>query len=497
MDPGFFAGIQPLLWRRIVTDSRIPPVFLRGPWNDWPLKRIFAGITVLVLVFFTVILGLGIRQYLLYNQCLQAVNASDRLLFHFTTIKDHLNESLILANKVDLRALTNELQTLEKEVADLKNNVLVPDGLSTMLPSRGDLLGLEVQLRSIQEDPQKKGQETVTLVRALSRTNAGLQQFRFGLSDHTQRILLGLHKIIAGALGLIVVLSCTLLFLFNRSLSAPILALCRMPGAGQTSKPCTVNTLMNQITRLESLAQQPPTQVDREPAGPEALVRQAHCFRHSVLGLMHAEFGSELTNSLNGILNYTQSLIDVEGEAKGDQLRAGILPRLMQEEKKTAELVSTWQKVGQWQPSRPSSIALDRLFSQLKQMLEKGLRAESITLVFPDRVTAEALVPAGDLWLTLLTLIDQGRRALNKEPASHTTPKQIRITLAASANKNQPLSLQLENTSGTWLQGDQLLWPDRPFCAQLLQMHQGSLSEQAMENQIQLILTVPCRNMGL
>jgi len=208
--------------------------FLPGPWNDWPLQRIFPLITGLVLIFLTLVLALGLRQYLFYNQCRQAVAASDRLLFQFTSIKDHLNESLVLVETVNLRDLSDELQLLEKELGHLTDNILVPEGLKARLPARVELIGLEVQLRAIQEHPQEKGQETVALVRSLNRINIGLQQFRFGLGDHTQQILLGLHKIIAGALGLIVVLSCSLLFWLNRSLTGPILGLCRLSGGGRS-----------------------------------------------------------------------------------------------------------------------------------------------------------------------------------------------------------------------------------------------------------------------
>ena len=85
---------------------------------------------------------------------------------------------------------------------------------------------------------------------------------------------------------------------------------------------------------------------------------------------MGVELASELTNRLNGILNYTQSVIDVEGKEQGPQLRGDILPLLMHEEKKAAELVGIVQQVGHWQAGRPSSISLQRMFTQLSLLLE-------------------------------------------------------------------------------------------------------------------------------
>ena len=474
-----------------MTDSTNRIKSPQGPWSNWPLQRIFQSITGLVLVFFTLILILGVRQYLLYDQCRLAVSTSDRLLFQFTTIKDHLNESLIQGQEINLRKLSDELQLLDKEVAHLGAGILVPEGLKPSLPSRVDLIGLEVQLRSIQEQPKEKNQEIVTLVRALSGINVGLQQFRFGLGDHTQRILLGLHKIIAGALGLVVVLSSTLLYLLNQSLTAPILALCRVSGLEQGER-CSIKALTEQIERLLEEANNQP------PAAPadgllENLHQRAHRFRSTVLGVMGAELASELTNRLNGILNYTQTLIDVEGKERGPQLRGDILPLLMHEEKKAAELVSIVQRVGHWQPAHPSSVPLQQLFAQLLLLQEKILRAESITLEVPTDNRCEALVPAGDLWLVLLTLINQGRHSLRLNGADSKPPKRITV-LAEPMDQQGTIRLLLSNSNGTWLEGDNTLWPDRSFCTQLLQEHRGTLHELTKGAHLQLILEFPCRS---
>jgi hypothetical protein len=445
----------------------------------------------LVLIFFTVVLVLGARQYLLYNQCRQAVAASDRLLFQFTTIKDHLNESVARTAEINLRTLSDELQLLDKEVSYLAADALVPEGLKPLLPSRVDLIGLEVKLRSIQEQPQEKNSETVALVRSLSGINVGLQQFRFGLGDHTQDILLGLHKIIIGALGLIVALSCTLLYLMNYSLATPILALCRLSGRGDGGA-CSINTINHQIEQLEQLASMPQVVAPTEETVADDVYQQAHRFRCSVLGVVGTELTNELTNLLNGILNYTQTLIDVEGQEEGLKLRGDILPLLVHEGKKAADLVGIIQRVGHCQPARPSSIPLQRLFHQLTQLLEKTLRAESITLDLPIDTRYEALVPAGDLWLVVLTLINQGRGALNLGDASSRSAKLISIVVEG-INQNQQLCLQLHNSTGTWLENEGSLWPDRAFCTQLLQLHQAELHELHQDAQVLLELRLPCR----
>lgn len=441
-----------------------------------------------MLVFFSVILILGVRQYLLYNKCQQAVAAGDRLLFQFTAVKDHLNESLVKGQEIHLQNLNKELQLLNEDVGQLSANLLVPEGLKGALPSRVDLVGIEVKLRSIQEQTEGNDQETVALIRTLGEINLGLQQFRFGLGDHTQRILLGLHKIIAGALALMVVLSCTLLYRLNQSLTEPLLALCDASGV-ENGERCSFMALIEQIERLQKQAnEQVSAEVKIEPKDP---IVQAQLYRSTVLGIVGTELANELTNRVNGILNYTQTLVDVEGKEEGPQLRNDILPLLLHEEQRAAELVGIVQRVGQWQPTRPSSISLQRIFRQLALLLDTTLRAESVTLELPTDAQSEALIPAGDLWLILLTLIDQGRRALKNMSAPPDSGKQIHLLLEPTGDSGT-VRLLLSNSSGGWAAGDPLLWPDRVLCMQLLQQHQASLEEQVKGAKLTLIMTLPC-----
>ena len=329
----------------------------------------------------------------------------------------------------------------------------------------------------------------MALIRTLGEMNLGLQQFRFGLGDHTQRILLGLHKIIAGALGLMVVLSCTLLYRLNQSLTEPLMALCDASGV-ENGVSCSFIALVEKIEWLQQQANQQPTApVLQEPQDPAL---QAQRYRSTVHGLMGTELASELTNRINGVLNYTQTLIDVEGQEEGQQLRNDILPLLLHEEKRAAEMVGIMQRVGQWQPTRPSSISLERLFSQLLLLLDKPLRAESITLDVPLKTPIEALVPAGDLWLILVSFIDQGRRALKKVNNEDSSPKTILLRLESTAQA-KTVRLEVSNSSGNWIEGDPILWPERAFCQQLLLHHNATFDEEVKGTIRTLLIELPCR----
>jgi hypothetical protein len=471
-------------------------------WAHQPLNRIFVGITAMVVVFLALVLALGVRQYLLYHQCQQAVATSDHLLFKFTAIKDHLNESLILMQDINLQVFNGELQNLEKEAEALTGNILVPEGLKAALPSRLDLVGLEVRLRSIQDQRADKTKETAELARSLNGININLQQFRFHFTDYTQTILLGLHKIIGGALGLIVALTCTLLFLLNRHLAEPILNLCRLtaPRAreGEGNNPeCSLHTLIGRITgQLAGTDDQARTSDGVNLSDPSTLQREAIRYRYTITGCISSDLASKLTNSINGVINYTQTLVDIDQQDGYRQQAAHLYQALVKEVQKTADLVALLQRVGQWQSASASSVSLKTLFQMLALVLDKPLRADSIVLNLPVDCPHEVAMNAGDLWLVLLTLVHQGRHALNRIVPDKQTEKWLRLECSTLPGDKRRLTITLTNSAAAWDDegsGD-LIWPSRTFCTHLLHRHQVELTTSKVTEGSHLILDLPCRN---
>ena len=469
-------------------------------WAGLPLNRLFATITAVVLVCLCIVIALGIRQYLLYSRCQQAVAASDRLLFQFTSIKGHLNESLILGAEVNLQKLNNELQQLEGEADGLHRNLLVPEGLKPSLLSRVDLVNLEVRLRAVQERPQEKVREAAELVRALNSTNIGLQQFRLHLSDHTQNILLGLHKIIAGALGLIVALTCSLLFLLNHHLAAPMLRLCALTAReGETGEggreACSLQELTERVGALLARGDSAPDGEIAGRTGPEELQRRAVCFRYAAAGSIGSEMTSEINNIINGVINYTQTLIDLDARGDSGARSEPLYQSLLKEEKKIVDLSAAMQRLGQGPSSRQGS-SLSSLFKALSLILDKPLRAESIVLVVPAECQGEVSVPGGDLWLVLLTLVQQGRRALKRVLPGRQQEKSLRIDCAPDETKGGRVTLTLVNSAACWDEESGTAapaWPTQPFCVELLRLHGASLTTVATAEGTRLQLELPVR----
>ncbi|WP_028585994.1 hypothetical protein [Desulfogranum mediterraneum] len=226
--------------------------------SSLPLKRFFPAVTGCIFILFMVVLALGARQYLLYQQCSQAVEASDRLLFNYTALQKYISESLVSDTQMNLSRLRDELNTLNTSTNSLRKSILIKDALKSSLVSRNELVTLLTDLQKLEDQKTRPLQSQLALIKKLNTVSQRLQDFRLSLSDHTQAILQGLHSFIIGILALLFVISCSLLFTINRSLGRPLTRLCSLfqqarygPDQSPTSaKAISMDRLVVQIRGL-------------------------------------------------------------------------------------------------------------------------------------------------------------------------------------------------------------------------------------------------------
>lgn len=191
-----------------------------------PLRKTLlasSGIAILLLLAVSI---LGVRQYLLYQHCEQVVTTSQQLLFQFSTIKEHINETLLTRKELGFKNLRAEIEELNVVIARIRDDILIPEEFKYGLINQTDLIGLVVKLRTLQEAADTPSADQLTaLTTSLRFLHGRIDQFHQGLSSYTQALLLGLHKTVVGSLALVIFVVTTLLFLMNRSISNPILRL--------------------------------------------------------------------------------------------------------------------------------------------------------------------------------------------------------------------------------------------------------------------------------
>jgi hypothetical protein len=195
--------------------------------HNLELKMVFQLIVGIVIVLLVAITALGTKQYFLYKHCRQTVFLSNQLLFGFTSIKEHISETLLTGGKVDLQEISREIQGFDGQIKKIGDDILIPEELKASFISQVDMVSLVVQLRAVQGSEQPSPEKMATLAASLRSVSGRLLKFHEVLSAYTQSLLLGLHRVVVGTLALVVFVVCSMLFFMHRYISEPILKLYR------------------------------------------------------------------------------------------------------------------------------------------------------------------------------------------------------------------------------------------------------------------------------
>ena len=188
---------------------------------------VFQIIVGVVIVFLVAITALGVKQYFLYQHCTETVSLSNQLLFGFTSIKEHISETLLTGGRVNIQEVSREIQGFDGQIKKIGDDILIPEELKASFISQVDMVSLVVQLRAVQGSEEQDPQKMATLAASLRSVSGRLLKFHEVLSAYTQSLLLGLHRVVVGTLALVVFVVCSMLFFMHRYISEPILKLYR------------------------------------------------------------------------------------------------------------------------------------------------------------------------------------------------------------------------------------------------------------------------------
>ncbi|MBC8209003.1 MAG: hypothetical protein H8E79_07540 [Desulfobulbaceae bacterium] len=201
---------------------------LQGLLFNQPLNRLFQIISIAAIILLAATIVLGIKQHFLYKHCDQMISKSERMLFQFTTLKEHINDTLITHKKLNIKELSIEIEALKEHLDVISDDLLIPADFKMALISEVDLVGLAVALRGLDSNTENSvAMQLSPLSQRLTTLSSRLTHFHKTLTTYTQGLLLGLHKIIIGSLAMVIFLISLLLFIVNRSIAKPIYDLCR------------------------------------------------------------------------------------------------------------------------------------------------------------------------------------------------------------------------------------------------------------------------------
>ncbi|MEN8251931.1 MAG: hypothetical protein ABFS32_23625, partial [Bacteroidota bacterium] len=300
------------------------------------LKKIFSLFTFATIGLLLVVIFFAGKQYLLYRQCDTLVNSSQHLLFQFTGIKEHINEILLQGNSLNNAEIIHEIKTLDGDLSVILEDVLIPEEFKLNFISQVDLVNLTVAIRSIKSsetipDPRQVEKLTTQLRTILSKLTA----FNQLISRYTQKQLLGLHRALVGLLAMIIAMVSIMLMVINQYVTSPILSYCRSIFPKEKDS-ITLFTLHKAIKNMAVNS----NQIAAVETNNKNIDEMSRLYRNSSIGNLLGGISNELTNRANGIINYTQALLDLSIELKLDHDSDVLLKKLFIEEKKMAELIS-------------------------------------------------------------------------------------------------------------------------------------------------------------
>ena len=224
------------------------------------LRKLFPIMTSIVILLLAAITTLGIKQYLLYRHCEEILSRSNQIIFQFTSIKEHINDSLVAGKTINIQETSQEFLGFDKDLKEIVDDILIPEEFKLSFISQVDLMGLVVQLRAIKDNISSPSPEQpAQLTASLRSINNRLHAFHNLLSGYTRSLLLGLYKVIVGTLALIIFFTSTMLLLINRFIAVPIVELCstvdnavgedRNSSWKTSTLPASVHSLTSFITK--------------------------------------------------------------------------------------------------------------------------------------------------------------------------------------------------------------------------------------------------------
>ena len=170
------------------------------------------------------LLGLGIRQYQLYRNHVEVSQQTERLIFQFFIIREHVTENLLEGQYAGLAPVGAELEELNRNLVSVIGNRFIDDHYKLTLANAIDLPGLVLLVRKISAGPVRPEQlrQLNTEIRTLGER---LMLFDRVLVEHGKRELISFQNVVIGALAMVVSLVIVLLLFFQRRLIAPLLDL--------------------------------------------------------------------------------------------------------------------------------------------------------------------------------------------------------------------------------------------------------------------------------
>ncbi len=489
-----------------------------------PLKSITYSIYFVVFIAMGVLISMGIRQYQLYHVHESVISQTERLIFQYSIIREHVSDALLGGEESQLSGISSEMEKLNNNLSDILADTNINDEYKLSFLNSIDLPGIILLLRKI-EGGSNNLENIRTVNRDMRTLGERLILFDRVLVGNAKQKLIAFQNIIIGSAGLIVFLLVTVLALFHRKLIIPILQLIKQSAETITGKTkpvqenypshevnrlaTTMNTLIRQEDELRiqmqrlsedlSSEHEKSTQLEQELSVEKnkkaEMVRVSHL---AVLGEVTTGIAHEVNNFSNGIINYAQVLADGACDPDFEEERDKLFHKIIIEGEKIAGLSKNILAFGQDDAESRELAQVDDILENSMALMNHFFRIDG-TIIDTDLETIPSCKSNGrQMQQVFLNILNNARRALNERFPQKDPNKILKIS-AKEIEKNGTKMLRISFTDhGIGIPGenmDHLFNPSfstkKPaegagmgltVCKELIDLHHGIISLESQVN---------------
>ncbi len=297
------------------------------------LRRL-SGVTFLAIaILLAILVFTGLQQNSSMLDYTTIVKESESTIFLYATIREQATDGLLRREPAPLLGAAKEFETLYAKYIALLDNNGIPVQYKLSFFKEIDLEQVVINLRNLAENPNNKVL-SAQVIRQLQQMNKQfLQVDRIVINEMRNRVMHHQKRALV-LMGLIIVLtSFTLIMLYRKSVKPLVNLAVQAEQALSDGELIALEADRNSSAEVNALLSSF-NQLLQEPAG----TNQASLVQDG----REAEFASiinEVTNRLNGIINYSQVLADYcEAEQAGDEQKK-ILYKIIENGEKSAAIL--------------------------------------------------------------------------------------------------------------------------------------------------------------
>ena len=179
-------------------------------------------------IFVALILGflllLGSRQYRSHKEYENIIEQNEKIIFQFSTIREHINESLLENRFQQLNSITPEIENLNVNISQILQQPIIPDEYRLSFAGQVDFAGIILLLRNI-----GSGDQSQANIRQLNQEirilGERLMLFDRVIVDHVKRKLVGFQNFVIGLLAIVLFIVVYILLFWHRQIAVPLIDL--------------------------------------------------------------------------------------------------------------------------------------------------------------------------------------------------------------------------------------------------------------------------------